>query len=88
MARIDRSWLVILILSSMVLGACNLPVARQTENPFPTFAAQTVEARLTLAAEQNPPPDLPSIERHTFPSRTNRARTFQYSDQHCHPDTD
>jgi hypothetical protein len=54
-----RSWVVIPILMIFLLGSCNLPSARPTENPFPTFAAQTVEARLTLAAGENPPPDLP-----------------------------
>ncbi len=58
MSRISRSWIVILILFALLLGACNFPGVRATENPFPTFAAQTVEARLTSAAEQNPPPDI------------------------------
>jgi hypothetical protein len=54
-----RSWVVIPILIMLLLGACNFPGAQPTENPFPTFAAQTVEARLTLSAEENPPPVLP-----------------------------
>jgi hypothetical protein len=54
-----QNWIVLIILFSLLLGACNLPGAQPTENPFPTFAAQTVEARLTAAVEDNPPPDLP-----------------------------
>ncbi len=54
-----RAWALPLILLLLLLGACNFPGAQPTENPFPTFAAQTVEARLTSAAEENPPPDLP-----------------------------
>jgi hypothetical protein len=56
-----RFWVVIPILIMFLLGACNFPGARPTENPFPTFAAQTVEARLTLAAGEHPPPDLPEV---------------------------
>lgn len=54
-----QNWIVLIILFSLLLGACNLPGAQPTENPFPTFAAQTVEARLTAAVEDNPPPVLP-----------------------------
>ncbi len=54
-----RAWALPLILLLLLLGACNFPGAQPTENPFPTFAAQTVEARLTSAAEENDPPDLP-----------------------------
>ena len=59
MSRTFRPWAVILLLTALVLGACNFPGVRSTENPFPTFAAQTVEARLTLAVQETPPPPLP-----------------------------
>ena len=59
MSNSYRPWVVLLLFVALFLGACNFPGARPTENPFPTFAAQTVEARLTLAAGEMPAPDLP-----------------------------
>ncbi len=48
------------IIAILALSACNFP-GLQTPDPFPTYAAQTVEARLTNAAggqpiEETPPP--------------------------------
>ncbi len=59
---ITRRLLAILILLiAFSLSACNFPGVRATENPYPTFAAQTVEARLTLAVQETPPAPLPEI---------------------------
>jgi hypothetical protein len=49
-----------LIIAILALSACNFP-GLQTPDPFPTYAAQTVEARLTSAVieqptEETPPP--------------------------------
>jgi hypothetical protein len=62
MLRTFRPWTVMLLLIALLLAACNFPGVRQTEDPFPTFAAQTVEARLTSAVQETPPPPLPSTE--------------------------
>ena len=59
MVRTFRPWAVVLLLTALILGACNFPGAQPAENPFPTFAAQTVEARLTLAAQATAPLPLP-----------------------------
>lgn len=52
----------ILFLVVLILGviACNLPGAASTPDPLPTFAAQTVEVRLTESAgdTQEPPPTI------------------------------
>jgi hypothetical protein len=55
-----------LIITILTLSACNFP-GLQTPDPFPTYAAQTVEARLTSAAEvqpteETPPPEPPTDE--------------------------
>lgn len=67
-----KSWTVMFLMLALLLGACNYPGVRATENPFPTFAAQTVEARLTAAAGENPPPDLQQPSE--TPSPTNTAQ--------------
>lgn len=44
-----------LMLSALLVGACNFPPPSATEDPFPTFAAQTVAARLTEAGGAETP---------------------------------
>jgi hypothetical protein len=62
MSRTFRPWIVMVLLTTLLLSACNFPGLRKTEDPFPTFAARTVEARLTLAVQETPPPPLPPTE--------------------------
>ncbi len=50
---------VTLILAALGAASCNFPGLQATPDPFPTYAAQTVEARLTEAAGQTPLPSLP-----------------------------
>jgi hypothetical protein len=43
----------VIAIATFALSACNFP-GLQTPDPFPTYAAQTVEARLTSAAQEPP----------------------------------
>lgn len=62
--------IVIFFLVAFSLNACNFPGVRATENPYPTFAAQTVEARLTLAVQDTPPAPLPQTTDTPSPTDT------------------
>ncbi|MCJ7825919.1 MAG: NBR1-Ig-like domain-containing protein [Anaerolineales bacterium] len=59
MSRKIHPWAATLLLIALLTGACNFPGRQLTENAYPTFAAQTVEARLTLAVQATLPPLLP-----------------------------
>lgn len=48
----------LLVIAVLMLSACNFP-GLQTPDPFPTYAAQTVEARLTSAAGVQPTSETP-----------------------------
>lgn len=50
---------ILLVLATVGLASCNFPGLEATPDPFPTFAAMTVEARLTEAVGQTPLPSLP-----------------------------
>jgi hypothetical protein len=66
------------LLTSIVIAGCNYPGMRATD-PFPTYAAQTVQVRLTnavvdLPTEETPPP-APTTPAPATPTNTTAAPT-------------
>ncbi|MGD8850711.1 MAG: NBR1-Ig-like domain-containing protein [Anaerolineales bacterium] len=60
-------------ITTLALSACNFP-GLQTPDPFPTYAAQTVEARLTRAVE-DPPAEETSPAAPTTPAPATATNT-------------
>jgi hypothetical protein len=68
----------LILIAILALSACNFP-GLQTPDPFPTFAAQTVEARLTSAVQEPPTeetqPPAPTTPAPATPTDTSEAPT-------------
>lgn len=71
-------FIALILLAILALSACNFP-GMQTPDPFPTYAAQTVEARLTSAVQEPPtqetPPAAPTTPAPATATNTSEAPT-------------